>query len=355
MFITGNKIIDEDVENILQENLDWSFFARKNILVTGANGMLPSYVVYTLLGLNETILEEKKLKVFALVRNKQKAESKFSKLLARNDFCLIVNDISDFTEYETKFDIIIHAASQASPKYYGVDPVGTLKANTIGTMNLLELAKKNKTEKFLFISSGEVYGVLDGSVTYIDENYTGNVDCTNVRSCYAESKRMGETMCVSYAHQYGLHTNMIRLAHTYGPGCSLDDGRVFADFVKNIISNENIHINSDGSAKRCFLYVTDMITGLFYVLLKGEDKTAYNISSMTETTIKDLANILCSLYPEKKLHAEFLQIKDDNTYIRSKSQRILFDNSKICKLGWKEKIPIDVGFKRMIDSYIYNS
>lgn len=352
MFITGNKIIDEDIENILHENLDWSFFAGKDILVTGANGMLPSYVVYTLLGLNETILKENKLKVFALVRNKQKAEAKFANILKRNDFCLIVRDISDFIEFETKFDIIIHAASQASPKYYGVDPVGTLKANTIGTMNLLELARKNKTEKFLFVSSGEVYGVLDGSVTYIDEKYTGNVDCTNVRSCYAESKRMGETMCVSYAHQYGLHTNMIRLAHTYGPGCSLDDGRVFADFTKNILNNENIKINSDGSALRCFMYVTDMIKGLFYVLLKGENCNAYNISSIREISIKDLANTLCSLYPERELHAEFLETKDDNSYIRSKSERILFDNSKLTALGWKESIPVEVGFKRMIDSYI---
>ena len=204
----------------------------------------------------------------------------------------------------------------------------------------------------MFVSSGEVYGVLDGLVTNINENYTGNVDCTNVRSCYAESKRMGETMCVSYAHQYGIHTNMIRLAHTYGPGCALDDGRVFADFTKNILNNENIKINSDGSALRCFMYVTDMIKGLFYVLLKGENCNAYNVSSMKETSIRDLANMLCSLYPEKGLHAEFLETKDDNSYIRSKSQRILFDNSKLTALGWKESILIEIGFKRMIDSYL---
>ena len=267
MVLTKNTIRDTDIEEIISEKLDWNYFAGKYILVTGANGMIPSYIVYTLLGLNEIILKNNPLKVFGLLRNREKAESKFQKLLDRKDFCLIVEDISKFKEFNERFDIIIHAASQASPKYYGIDPVGTLKANTIGTMNLLELARKNNTERFLFVSSGEVYGVLDGLVTNINENYTGNVDCTNVRSCYAESKRMGETMCVSYAHQYGIHTNMIRLAHTYGPGCALDDGRVFADFTKNILNNENIKINSDGSALRCFMYVTDMIKGLFYVLL----------------------------------------------------------------------------------------
>lgn len=353
MVLTKNTIIDTDIEEIISEKLDWNYFAGKYILVTGANGMIPSYIVYTLLGLNEIILKNNPLKVFGLVRNREKAESKFQKLLDRKDFCLIVEDISKFKEFNERFDIIIHAASQASPKYYGIDPVGTLKANTIGTMNLLELARKNNTERFLFVSSGEVYGVLDGLVTNINENYTGNVDCTNVRSCYAESKRMGETMCVSYAHQYGIHTNMIRLAHTYGPGCALDDGRVFADFTKNIINNENIKINSDGSAKRCFMYVTDMIKGLFYVLLKGDNCGAYNISSMKETSIKDLANMLCGLYPEKGLHAVFLETKDDNSYIRSKSQRVLFDNSKLTALGWYESVPVEIGFKRMIDSYLF--
>lgn len=351
MKITGNSIIDKDVSEIISEKLDWSYFSGKTILVTGANGMLSAYIIYTLIGLNESVLKANSCKIIALVRNREKALLKFKAFMEREDFSLLVNDVSTFTDYEEKIDIIIHAASQASPKYYGVDPVGTLKANTIGTMNLLELARRENVENFLFISSGEVYGVLDGSKENIDEAYTGNVDITNVRSCYAESKRMGETMCVSYSHQYGIHVNMVRLAHTYGPGCDLNDGRVFADFVKNIISNENIHINSDGSAKRCFLYVTDMIKGLFYVLLKGEDKAAYNISSTTETSIRQLAELLCNLYSEKHLKAEFLETKDDNSYVRSKSQRILFDNTRLQKLGWKECVSVKDGFKRMIDSY----
>ena len=352
MKITGNCIIDNDVSEIISENLDWHYFSGKTILVTGANGMLPACIIYALIGLNESVLKFNPCKIIALVRNREKALLKFKNFIGRADFSLLINDVSTFSDCEEKIDIIIHAASQASPKYYGVDPVGTLKANTIGTMNLLEFAKKKNVEKFLFVSSGEVYGVLDGSKENIDETYTGNVDITNVRSCYAESKRMGETMCVSYSHQYGIHVNMVRLAHTYGPGCDLNDGRVFADFVKNIINGENIRVNSDGSAKRCFLYITDMIKGLFYVLLKGEDKAAYNINSEKETSIKELATILCSLYPEKNLHAEFLQTRDDNSYIRSKSQRILFNNSKLRALGWNESMSVRDGFKRMIDSYI---
>ncbi|MCM1321748.1 MAG: NAD-dependent epimerase/dehydratase family protein [Bacteroides sp.] len=351
MKLTDNTIIDSDLEEIVSEPLNWEYFANKTVIITGANGMLPAYIVYALLALNDTCLKEKKCKIIANVRNYDKARIKFEKFLNRNDFQLLLKDVTELAEFCGSVDIVIHAASQASPKYYGIDPVGTLKANTIGTMNMLELAKNNKCEKFLFFSSGDVYGVLDGAVPVISETYTGNVDITNVRSCYAESKRMGETMCVCYAHQYGLHVNMLRLAHTYGPGCALDDGRVFADFVRNIINKENIRVNSDGGAKRCFMYVTDMIKALFYVLLKGKNKEAYNISSVKETSIRELAEMLCGLYPEKLLHAEFSETKDDNLYMKSKSTVGKLDTTKLCGLGWKQTVSLEDGFKRMIQSY----
>ena len=349
MKLTGNRIIDKDVLEIISENLDMNYFARKAILITGAGGMLPSYFVYSFLGLNDTILKDKPLKVFALVRNKEKALKKFSRFMNRKDFNLIVKDISDFCHFEEKLDVIIHAASQASPKYYGIDPVGTLKANTLGTMNLLELARRGGTRKFLFISSGDVYGLIDGKI--VSESFTGNIDCTSIRSCYGESKRMGENMCVCYAHQYGFETYSVRLAHTYGPGVDLNDGRVFADFVRNIVYGENIKINSDGSTRRCFMYVTDMIKACFYVLLKGKSGESYNISSMKEISIRELAELLCSLYPSKNIKPVFTKTKNDISYIRSKSSSLVLDNTKLWGLGWSQTVCIENGFKRMIDSF----
>jgi len=215
--------------------------------------------------------------IFALARNRKKANKKFAQFVSRKDFQVIIADVSEPVQLHEKISIIIHAASQASPRYYGIDPVGTLKANTLGTANMLDLAKNCGAKRFLYISSGEVYGVLDGSLNVITESYTGNVDITNVRSCYAESKRMGETMCVCWSHQYRFHVNMLRLSHTYGPGIGLDDGRVFGDFVKNGIHNEDIVLNSDGKTKRRFVYITDMIAGLFRVLFYGENGHAFNI------------------------------------------------------------------------------
>lgn len=347
----NNRIINEDIKSILSEKLDWGYLKEKTILLTGANGFIPSYIIYTLLELNLLKFQNNPMKIIALVRNKEKADKKFSQYALRNDFSLIISDVSIPIQLNEKLDIVIHAASQASPKYYGIDPVGTLKANTLGTANLLDLAKNNGVKKFLYISSGEVYGVLNESLNCINESYTGNVDITNVRSCYAESKRMGENMCVCWAHQYGFHVNMLRLSHIYGPGVQLDDGRVFADFVKNVLFNEDIILNSDGKAKRSFVYISDMIIGLFTVLFNGENCHAYNVAADKQTEIKELALILCNLYPEKELSVKYNNFNTISGYIRSDSQNVELSTKKIKKLGWKQKISIKQGFKLMIESY----
>ena len=339
-----NNIIEKDIENIKEEKLPWGELENKTVLVSGANGFIPSYIVRTLLSIDNA-------KVIAVVRNKQKAETKFREELNNNNLTLIIQDISEPIKIEEKIDYIIHAASQASPKYYGIDPVGTLKANTLGTYNLLELAIEKKVKKFLFFSSGEIYGKISENTPKINEVYSGDLDCANVRSCYGESKRMGENMCVCYSQQYNIPVNMIRLSHTYGPGVLLDDGRVFGDFVKNIVNNENIILNSDGSAKRSFLYITDMIKALFYVLFFGEDKQAYNIASSKETSILELAQTLVSLYPDKNLKVEFAKDIFNEGYIKSASSRANFDTTKLQSLGWRETINVKDGFKRMIESY----
>lgn len=339
-----NTIIKEDINNILSENLPFGDLNNKTVLVTGANGFIPSYVVETLLAL-------KTVRVIGVVRNKEKADKKFKHHLDNKNLEIIVQDISTPLKIDEKIDYIIHAASQASPKYYGIDPVGTLKANTIGTYNLLELARQKEVKKFLFFSTGEVYGVIDDNTPQIKETYTGNLDCTCVRSCYGESKRMGETMCVCYSFQYNIPVNMIRLSHTYGPGVELNDGRVFGDFTNNVINNQNIVLNSDGSATRSFCYISDMIRALFYVLFFGEDKNAYNIASQYETSILDLAKIFVGLYPNKNLEVEFKDGVFQKGYIKSASTKANFSVDKLKKLGWEQKVGLKEGFKRMLDSY----
>jgi nucleoside-diphosphate-sugar epimerase len=146
---------------------------------------------------------------------------------------------------------------------------------------------------------------------------------------------------------------MLRLSHTYGPGIELNDGRVFADFVKNIVQNEDIILTSDGKSKRSFVYITDMILALFRVLFYGENKQAYNVAADSETEILELAKILCALYPDKKLDIKLKNVETPR-YIRSSLTGASLCSDKIKKLGWRQKIKIEEGFKRMIESYIIN-
>ena len=347
-----NLIIKNDLIEIYNCNIiDWKKFKDKTILISGANGFLPAYIVKSLLFLNE-INKDYNVNVIGLVRNKKKAEVKFIEYLNNKNFILIEQDVCNEINIKEKIDFIIHAASQASPKFYGIDPVGTLKANVVGTINLLELARKNNIESFLYFSSGEVYGILPKDKIPIKEDSYGYVNPCDVRSCYAEGKRMGENICVSYYHQYKIPIKIVRPFHTYGPGMQLDDGRVYADFVKNILQNAPIQLQSDGSAIRAFCYLTDATIGFIKVLLDGINGEAYNVGNPEgEKSILELAKILVNLPINKNTEIKYLSTKNDNNYMKSPINRNSPNIDKMKDLGWNPKINVQEGFTRTIESY----
>jgi UDP-glucuronate decarboxylase len=350
--MTTNSIIKEDLINIYNSNINWSLFRNTSILITGANGFLPAYLVEFFLYLNTTV-PDINLTVFALVRNEKKAKERFKEYLEYQNFKLIIQDVCDKIKIKENIDYIFHAASQASPKFYGLDPVGTLYPNIIGTINLLNFSKSKNVKSFLFFSSGEVYGEVKSKS--IDENNFGYLDPTNIRSCYAESKRMGENICISFNHQFGVNVKIVRPFHTYGPGMALDDGRVFADFVNCIINKNDINLNSDGNSFRCFCYLSDATIGFIKVLLDGIPGQAYNLGNpKEEISIHNLANMLTNLYPEYKLKVNLKNQINSKGYIASKVQKISPNICKIMKLGWSPEINLAHGFKRTIDSFLFN-
>lgn len=346
----NKKILGEDLELIVSADLPWEDFRNSTVLISGANGFLPAYMVETLLYLNT--VRDLNIKIIGLVRNKEKALVRFSQHKERNDLTFIVQDVCEPINCVDKIDYIVHAASQASPKFYGTDPVGTLSANTLGTYNLLQLARKNDVKSFLYFSSSEVYGQVDDSQIPTKENQYGYLDPTNLRSCYAESKRMGETMCVSWFNQYSVLTKIVRPFHTYGPGMSLDDGRVYADFIASILHNRDIVMNSDGTAIRAFCYLADAVQGFFTILLKGENGQAYNIGNpQCETSILSLATQLVNLFPEKRLTVVKKDTRNQE-YIKSTVSRNSPDISKVKQSGWQPSTSIEVGFKRTLESFL---
>jgi UDP-glucuronate decarboxylase len=343
-----HPIITEDLDYIISQKLPWDNFKDKTILITGANGFLPSYIVYTLLRLNDDF--QLNLKVIALVRNKSKALDKFAFLIQRNDFELLVQDVCKPIEIASEIHYIIHAASQASPKYYGVDPVGTLNANVLGTSNLLMLAAHKKVDSFLYFSSSEVYGMVSEDKIPTRESDYGYIDIANVRACYAESKRMGETMCVSWMHQFHVPAKIVRPFHTYGPGMLLDDGRVYADFIADIYHRRDIVMKSDGSAQRAFCYLSDATFGFFTILLEGKNGESYNLGNPSqEVSILELAQQMVAIFPERNL--KVIRKENSENYIPSSVSRNCPDISKLKALGWSPVTSIKEGFKKTLISY----
>jgi UDP-glucuronate decarboxylase len=349
--MTTNQIIKEDLETIYNNaGIDWTRFAGKTVLVTGANGFLPAYMVETLLFVGQNYLNSS-IRVLALVRNADKAKKRFAHYLNSPNLLFIEQDVASEITIDSKIDYIVHAASQASPKYYGTDPVGTLSANVTGTSNLLKLAQKNEVESFLFFSSGEVYGSVSNEHMPVTEDHYGYLNPLQVRSCYAESKRMGENMCVSYLHQYKVNAKIIRPFHTYGPGMDLNDGRLFVDFVADILNDRDIIIKSDGTAKRAYCYLTDAISAYFKVLIDGKNGEAYNVGNpYNEYSVKELANILVSLFEEKSLKV-IMENTGNGNYLQSQVSRIVPRIEKMQELGWEPQVSAKEGFYRTVVSY----
>jgi UDP-glucuronate decarboxylase len=345
-----NPIIQEDLATIVNASLPWEDLSGATILVTGAAGFLPAYMVKTLLFLNRSVLA-KPARIIALVRNADRAQERFASYLDNGNLDIVVQNVSDPLTFHDSFDYVIHAASQASPVYYRTDPVGTLSANVLGTYHLLTAAQKYATRGFLFFSSGEVYGIVKNGTVPVAEHDGGFLDPTDVRSCYGESKRMGETMCVAWAQQFGVPTRIVRPFHTYGPGMRLDDGRVFADFVRDILKGGPIVLQSDGSARRSFCYLADATLGFFTALLKGQTGEAYNVANPDgECSIAELADRLAMVYRGEGVTVE-RHVRSDSTYIPSPIVSTVPNVDKLKALDWRISWTIEEGFRRTVDSY----
>jgi nucleoside-diphosphate-sugar epimerase len=347
-----SPVLEEDFRQILATSLPWEKLAGRTLLVTGATGFIAAYLIEALLFWNDQ-KSQAPVRILALARNAEKARARFASYLDRTDFKLLLQDVSEPIILSETVHYLIHAASQARPQYFESDPVGTLKPNILGTYHLLEWARQSSLLQFLFVSSGEVYGKFDPPPDQpLEENRYGTVDPRASRSSYAEGKRAGEALAQAWHHQYGVPVATARLGHTYGPGLDLNDGRVFADFVANIVRGENIALKSDGSVMRPFCYLSDAVTGLLAILLQAPAGEVYNlVNDEAEMKIADLAELLCGLFPEKKLRVTYPSLSPGQKPAAQWNPGVRVGSKKLRTLGWRPLVSPAEGFRRTILSY----
>ena len=332
------------MQRMSEAKLPWRELDGKTVLVTGATGMLASYVTWLLLYLHEHAGIN--VSVVALCRNRQRAEQYFGSYVGKPYFHLLIQDVCEPIAYEGKVDYVFHLAGNASPYFINSDPVGIMRCNLLGTMNVLEYARDCQTKKVIFASTREVYGKNE-EAELLDEQAYGALDPLDDRSCYPESKRAAETLLKSYYLQYGVNFNAIRIAHSYGPTMKLEnDGRVMADLMGDVVADRDIVLKSSGEAVRAFLYVTDAVVGMFTVLFYGETAKAYNLANETEpVSIKDLAHMLAVSRADKRIQ---VVVSEGGQKGYCAYRRTALDTSAIELLGWKSQVLLKEGISRVL-------
>ncbi|MDM8217881.1 NAD-dependent epimerase/dehydratase family protein [Parasutterella secunda] len=342
-----NQILIEDLKEVTQ-GFSSSYFENKTILIAGANGMLATYLAFFFLNL--VITGKVKLRLLLLSKNRDSLKSKFSNLaIPKGALSLIAQDVSDPLQINEKLDFIFHFAGNASPFWINSDPVGIMKANILGTINLLELAKKNEA-KFIYASTREVYGKVLGE-TEISEKTTGSLDCLSNRSCYPESKRASESLCLSYGLQYGVDFNVIRISHVYGPGMKLGDGRIMSDLINSVVTRKGIVLKSQGTAIRSFCYISDAISAILRISIYGNSGEAYNLSNETEEiSVIDLANLMMKIFPDRVSSVKF-NFDTNTKQLYCDYSRVRLNVDKLYKLGWYPKVKLNNGIMRTVSSF----
>lgn len=341
-----SSVFQEDTRDIVLKSLPWEKYRGQNILVTGASGMIPMYIVGALLAANDEY--GLGLRVTGMVRNLSRAEGRMSGALSRDDFTLVEGDVITTKEFDARFDTVFHGASPARPALHKSSPVTTLKANALGTMNLLDALVRAGGGSFVLLSSSEVYGSVSGT-ELIDEDSVGTLQHFAPRASYSEGKRVAETALVAYSDEYDIHALSLRFGHIYGPGMALDDGRVQADFLADVIHQQNVRMMSAGSATRTYTYVADAVLGVFVAHLLGEDHV-YNVADPKgNVSIRMLAETFAAARPELNLDLEFAHAEDGLAFSPVASLGLAAD--RLGALGWTAETDLSTGVSRTIRSY----
>lgn len=342
MHLYDNQLYQDDINYVGSLMLPWEVFRNKSFLISGATGMVGSFLIDVLLSKNIGCT------VYALGRDERKALFRFSKWKDDTHFRFIPYDINQPLVNDTigTVDYVIHLASNTHPMQYSTDPIGTVITNVIGLKNMLDFAVAHNTARFVFASSNEIYGENRGDTELFKEDYCGYINSNTLRAGYPESKRCGEALCQAYRAQKKLDVVIPRPTRSYGPTMLMTDTKAISQFVKNGVEGKDIILKSEGNQLYSYTYVADTVSGFLTIILKGETGEAYNIADeRSDIKLKDLAKVIADLDGRKVI----FQLPDSvEAAGYSKATKARLDGSKLMSLGWTAKYDIESGMKRTI-------
>lgn len=320
----------EDLRCAIAHSVNIQSLFNSSILITGASGLIGSFIVDMLLLCNKE--NGSNISIYALGRNQQHLENRYS-FAKTEKLVFIEHDVCNAPKFDFKVDYIIHAASNAYPSAFNNYPVDTIMSNIIGTKYLLDYGRDHNAKRFLFVSSGEVYGQGDVNLDSYIESYSGYIDPISPRSCYPNAKRTAETLCVSYTKQYGLDTVIVRPSHTFGPTATTSDNRANVQFVNKALAGEDIVLNSPGTQMRSYTYIADATSAILTVLTSGNSCEAYNIANKnSQTTIVGFAKEVAKQTGVNVVYSSPNEVaKAEMTPITKQ----VLDSKKVEELGWK--------------------
>ncbi len=363
--LRARAVVQRDLDHICSNLSDeFASMAGKNMLITGGAGFLGYYLVQSVLHWNNETSDARRIQVTVYDSYVRGVPAWLMQLKSHENLTLVEHDITKPLPVDiADFEYIVHAASIASPTFYRRHPIETMDANVNGLRSLLEYFRQQKeahkrTEGFLFFSSSEIYGDPPSENIPTPETYRGNVSCTGPRACYDEAKRYGETLCVNFAHQFGLPIKVARPFNNYGPGLKLSDRRVIPDFARDILAGRDIVMLSDGSPTRTFCYAADAIVGYYKILVKGRSGEAYNIGTEEpELSMVQLAERLVSLASELfDCHARVVceRSADPQYLVDTPNRRCPMIAKAKADLGYTPTISLDEGLMRSLLWYYEN-
>lgn len=304
------------------------------IVVTGGAGFVGSHLCDYLL--------EKGHSVICLDNLLTGTMENITHLLGNDEFTYVEHNVTEYISVEGGVDAVLHMASPASPVDYLKLPIPTLKVGSIGTLNALGLAKEKKS-KFLLTSTSEVYG--DPKVHPQPEGYWGNVNPVGPRGVYDEAKRFAEALTMAYHRAHNVDTHIVRIFNTYGPRMRLNDGRALPAFMSQALRDEDLTVFGDGSQTRSFCYISDMVEGL-YKLLMSDEHDPVNIGNPSEVTVLQLAREIIELTSTRG-KVVFKPLPQDDPKVRrpdiSKAQRVL---------GWEPRVDRQEGLKETVKYFV---